>query len=257
MVSVRNLNVTFAAKHGGRHVLSDVSFEVNPGEFVCIVGPSGCGKTTLLRVLAGLVAPVSGEVTIGGDVLDGPHPDVSVVFQDYGRALCPWRTVVRNVELALEAKGVPRSERRERALTALERVQLESHADDHPNQLSGGMQQRLQIARAIACEPPVLLMDEPFASLDALTKFHLEDVTLRLSEQLGQTTVLVTHDLDEAIYLADRVILLNTSPATVAEEVIVELPRPRDQSDTRADPAFVALRHRVFDHIRQIERRSP
>lgn len=252
-IEARGLFRTFETPTGERQVLADVTFSVREREFVCVVGPSGCGKTTLLRLLAGLLSPTAGDVMVRGERVTSPHPDVTLVFQDYGRALCPWRNVIKNVELPLEAAAMPRAERRQRAEAALARVELTGHERDHPRQLSGGMQQRLQIARALAYAPDVLLMDEPFASLDALTRFRLEDTTLRLWAELEQTIVLVTHDLDEAIYLADRIILLSARPATVAEEVPVELSRPRDQAETRASPTFVSLRHELFERIRAIE----
>ena len=252
-VQARAVSRSFVTASGERQVLADVTFSVREGEFLCVVGPSGCGKTTLLRIFAGLLAPSMGEVLVRGQKVTSPHPDVALVFQDYGRALCPWRTVIRNVELPLENRRMPRTQRRLTAQSALARVNLTGHERDYPRQLSGGMQQRLQIARALAYAPKVLLMDEPFASLDALARFRLEDTTLRLWTELEQTVVLVTHDLDEAIYLADRIIVLTASPATVADEIPVHLPRPRDQAETRASSGFVRLRHELFERIRAIE----
>lgn len=251
-IEVRGLGLTYAGSPE-REVLAGLDFTVGTGELVCIVGPSGCGKTTLLRLLAGLARPTAGEVWVQGTPLRRPHPDVAVVFQDYGRALCPWRSVVRNVELPLEASGVSRRDRREQARVALARVQLSDHEQDLPRQLSGGMQQRVQIARALAQQPRILLMDEPFASLDALTRFRLEDTALELWRDLGQTMLLVTHDLDEAVYLADRIILLDSGPATVVGELLIDLPRPRDQAETRADPRFAELRHELFQRVRALE----
>lgn len=255
IVDVDSLTHTY---HGStpREVLRELSFSVREGEFVCVVGPSGCGKTTLLRLLSGLMVPTGGAVRVNGQRLDAPHRDVAVVFQDYARALCAWRSAVRNVELPMEAAGVPRRERRERALGAMERVGLEGHETDYPRQMSGGMQQRLQIARALAQRPRILLMDEPFASVDALTRFHLEDTTLQLWRDLDQTLILVTHDLDEAVYLADRIIVLESKPARVAKQVAVDLPRPRDQAETRALPRFSQVRHDLFEQIRAIEERT-
>jgi len=252
-LEARAVSRSFATTTGERHVLADVTFTLREHEFLCVVGPSGCGKTTLLRLFAGLLGPSTGEVLVRGQKVTSPHPDIALVFQDYGRALCPWRTVIKNVELPLENRRVPRAQRRLTAESALARVNLSGHERDYPRQLSGGMQQRLQIARALAYAPKVLLMDEPFASLDALTRFRLEDTTLRLWTELEQTLVLVTHDLDEAIYLADRIIVLTASPATVAYEISVELPRPRDQAETRASSGFVRLRHELFERIRMIE----
>jgi len=254
-IEVHGLGMRYGGP-SGREVLADVTFSVNRGELVGVLGPSGCGKTTLLRLLAGLMVPTTGDVVVYGDPVRQPHADVSVVFQDYGRALCPWRSVVRNVELPLEADRIPRRERRGRALDALARVGLVGHDHHYPRQLSGGMQQRLQIARAVVQRRGILLMDEPFASLDALTRFRLEDTTLRLWEELGQSVLIVTHDLDEAIYMADRIVLLDIGPATVAGELVVDLPRPRDQAETRSHPRFVELRHELFERVRAIEGRA-
>src|SRR5919106_2006366 len=250
-VEVRQVRLRFAETQ--REVLRDVSLTVRSGEFACIIGPSGSGKTTLLRLIAGLVRPSAGEILIDRVPVNRPHPDIAFVFQDYGRALCPWRSVIRNVELPLEAARVPRHLRHERARAALDRVHLTDHDRDYPRQLSGGMQQRVQIARAIAAERRILLMDEPFASLDALTRFRLEDTTLRLWDELSQTVIHVTHDIDEALYLADRILVLGSNPPTVVGELPVELPRPRDQAETRADPLFVELRHELFARIRELD----
>jgi NitT/TauT family transport system ATP-binding protein len=199
--------------------------------------------------LAGLLPPTSGTVRLDGVPVTAPNREVAVVFQDYGRALCPWRTAVRNVELTLEAAGVPRRERRERALDALSQVNIRDRANDHPRMMSGGMQQRIQIARGIVGRPSVLLMDEPFASLDALTKFQLEDLFLDTWSRLGQTVVLVTHDLDEAVYMADRIIVLSKGPARVIDNIKVEIPRPRDQATTKSSDDFVALRTKLLQLI--------
>jgi NitT/TauT family transport system ATP-binding protein len=248
-LSVGSINLTYRGRAGERQVIENVTLDVGQGEFVCIVGPSGCGKTTLLRILAGLMPPTAGSVSLDGVSVSSPNREVAVVFQDYGRALCPWRTAVHNVELTLEAAGVPRRERRERSLEALDQVNLRDRAHDHPRMLSGGMQQRIQIARAIVGRPSVLLMDEPFASLDALTKFRLEDMFLDTWSRFGQTVVLVTHDLDEAVYLADRIIVLSKGPARVIDNIRVDIPRPRDQVTTRSRDDFVALRTKLLQLI--------
>jgi NitT/TauT family transport system ATP-binding protein len=248
-LSARGLGLSYATRSGESPIVGNVDFDVARGEFVCIVGPSGCGKTTLLRMLAGLLKPTTGGVYLDDSLVEAPRPEVAVVFQDYGRALCPWRSVVRNVELTLEATGVGRRERRERAMEALDRVHLADRADDHPRMLSGGMQQRVQIARAIVGMPSVLLMDEPFASLDALTKFRLEDELLDTWSRLGQTVVFITHDLDEAAYLADRVIVLSGRPSSVVSDLAVGLARPRIQGVTRAEREFVELRTELLDLI--------
>ena len=248
-LSMRSVSLSYAGRGDERQVIQDVSLEFGRGEFICVVGPSGCGKTTLLRTVAGLVKPTSGGVCLNDVPVLAPDREVAVVFQDYSRALCPWRTVVHNVEITLEAAGVKRKERRERAMQALGQVKLTDRAHDYPRMLSGGMQQRIQIARAIVGRPSVLLMDEPFASLDALTKFHLEDMFLDTWSRLGQTVVLVTHDLDEAVYLADRVVVLSSGPGRVIADIRVQLPRPRSQAETRSRDDFVALRTKLLQLI--------
>ena len=238
MLEVDRLGVAF----GGAEVLRDISFTVAEHEFVCLVGPSGCGKTTLLRVLAGLTAPGSGAVRFHGE-------NIAIVFQDYGRALLPWRTVYGNVALALEARGIPASEHKERIAPLLAKLNLGNHQDKFPLQLSGGMQQRLQIARCLAQEPQVLLMDEPFGSLDAITRQELQDEVARLAREERRTVVFVTHDLEEAIYLGDRVIALAANPGRIAEIVDIELACSRSQLATREDPRFLQYRHRLFKHL--------
>jgi NitT/TauT family transport system ATP-binding protein len=228
-------------------ILQDISLGVREHEFVCIVGASGCGKTTLLRLLGGLLQPTKGEVTFRDKPVTGPDRALAIVFQDYAKALLPWRTVAGNVALALESRRVPRGERPEIIARLLAQVGLADRADAFPLQLSGGMQQRLQIARCLAQAPEVLLMDEPFGALDAMTRQTLQDEVARLSADSGTTVVFVTHDLEEAIYLGDRVIAMESRPGRIGEVVDVDLPRPRNQLTTREDPRFLALRHRLFN----------
>lgn len=236
---------------GGKCIVDALSFTVAPGEFACLVGPSGCGKTTLLRLVTGLLSPTRGEVRRLGATVDGPSRDVAIVFQDYGRALLPWRTAAGNIALALEAMGTPRQERAERVATLLDKVGLIGHGDKYPAQLSGGMQQRVQIARCLAQEPRVLLMDEPFGALDALTRQALQDEIARLVKDSGATALFVTHDLDEAIYLGDRVFALQANPSRLTQVIDVGLPRPRDQLRTREQPEFLRLRHVLFEHVQK------
>jgi NitT/TauT family transport system ATP-binding protein len=228
-------------------ILQDIALSVREHEFVCIVGASGCGKTTLLRLIAGLLTPTSGQVAFRGKPVTGPDRALAIVFQDYAKALLPWRTVAGNVALALESRSVPRAARGEMIARLLAQVGLADRADAFPVQLSGGMQQRLQIARCLAQAPQVLLMDEPFGALDAMTRQNLQDEVARLSAESGTTVVFVTHDLEEAIYLGDRVIAMESRPGRIGEVVDVDLPRPRNQLTTREDPRFLALRHRLFN----------
>jgi NitT/TauT family transport system ATP-binding protein len=238
--------------HGRRvEAIGDLTFTVSDGEFACVVGPSGCGKTTLLRCVAGLLAPSSGTVQVCGARVVGPPDGLAVVFQEYGRSLFPWLRVGANVELPLRAAGTDRAERRAAVAEALEAVGLSDAAGAYPWQLSGGMQQRVAIARAIAYRPQVLLMDEPFAAVDAQTRADLEDLIRDVWRRLGVTLLFVTHDIDEAVYLGQRVIMLTASPARVARELDVDLPDERDQLTTRGDPRFTELRTQVYAQIRK------
>ena len=245
MLEARGLSVVY----GAQTILRDVSFAVQEHEFVCLVGPSGCGKTTLLRALAGLAPVSSGRAVFKGAEVQGPQTQLAVVFQDYARALLPWRTVSGNVALALEARGIPRAQHAERIHPLLEKLRLTAHAAKFPSQLSGGMQQRLQIARCLAQEPQVLLMDEPFGSLDAITRQELQDEVARLAKDERRTVAFVTHDLEEAIYLGDRVVALAANPGRIAEIVSIDLARPRNQLTTREDPRFLEYRHRLYRHL--------
>jgi NitT/TauT family transport system ATP-binding protein len=244
-----------AIRLGGREVLSPTSFEVARGEFVCIVGPSGCGKTTLLRAASGLVASSSGSVSRNGRPITGPSREVAFVFQDYGRALLPWRSVAGNVSLALEAAGVAAADRPPRIAAVLAKVGLVPHAHKFPVQLSGGMQQRAQIARCLAQKPELMMMDEPFGALDALTRQGLQDELARLVREDGLTVLFVTHDLEEAIYLGDRVIALQADPGpgrpSLASMIDVRIERPRDQLTTKEHPEFLHLRRELFAFIGQ------
>ncbi|MFB6295733.1 MAG: ABC transporter ATP-binding protein [Halobacteriales archaeon] len=219
--------------------LRDVSFGVAEGEFVCIVGPSGCGKTTLFRIIAGLEDSSGGTIWLDGEPVEGPGMDRGMVFQEYG--LFPWRTVLENVAFGLEQRDMPRPERRERATEMIELVGLEGFADAYPNELSGGMKQRVGIARALAVDPEILLMDEPFGSVDAQTRDMLHDELLRIWAETGKTVLFVTHDVDEAVTLADRVVVLTGSPGRVHEIVDVDLDRPR----SRTDDAFAEYEARI------------
>ncbi|MGH2945405.1 MAG: ABC transporter ATP-binding protein [Solirubrobacteraceae bacterium] len=230
-------------------VLAGVSLKVTSGEFLTIVGGSGVGKTTLLRALGGLIKPAAGTIRVRGAPVDGPPEDVLLVFQDYSNSLLPWRTVEGNVALGLEAREVPRSQRSERIREALRMVGLHEATGKFPWQLSGGMQQRLQLARALALRPSSLLMDEPFGSLDAITKAALQDELQRVHATTGTTIVFITHDVEEAVYLGDRAIVLAGRPARIVEELPIRLPRPRNQLSTRESPHFLELRHALHTAI--------
>ena len=233
---------------GARPVLENIDLGVERSEFVCIVGPSGCGKTTLLRLLAGLLGPSHGEVTLGGKRVTAPPPEVAFMFQDYSKALLPWRTASGNVSLALEAGNYPRANRAARIRELLDKVGLGGHAEAYPAQLSGGMQQRLQIARCLAQEPQVLLMDEPFGALDAMTRDSMNLELQRIWRETGKTIVLVTHSITEAVFLADRVVLLSPRPGKIDSILEVGFARPR-LLDLQAAAEFLAivsqLRHRL------------
>ncbi|NYJ03892.1 ABC transporter ATP-binding protein [Petropleomorpha daqingensis] len=247
VLSVRSLRKAYnVGRPNEKLAIADVSFDVAKGEFVCVVGPSGAGKTTMLRCLSGLLSPTTGEVRFEGKKLQAVPDRLSVVFQDYSRSLFPWLTVNRNVAVPLKVAGVPKKEREARIQEVLHAVGLGDVGKSYPWQLSGGMQQRVAIARALAHQPDMLLMDEPFASVDAQTRFDLEDLILRVRRELDITVVLVTHDIDEAVYLADRVVVLSGAPSTVAEIVDIPLGRPRNQLSTRSSQTFGQLRSHLM-----------
>ncbi|MCW4466935.1 ABC transporter ATP-binding protein [Glutamicibacter sp. MNS18] len=247
----------FSFAYGETKILENVNFAANAGEFVCIVGPSGAGKTTLLQCLAGLRQPTGGEIRFKGEQVTAPPAELAVVFQDYSRSLMPWLSALQNIALPLKSAGQGKKQREAKALAALEEVGLAAAADLYPWELSGGMQQRVAIARALAYEPALVIMDEPFASVDAQTRADLEDLTLRIKDHLGITVVLVTHDIDEAVYLSDRVVALSGRPATVVDVVDVNLGNQRDQITTKERPEFAGLRSRLYRLIRRPEQQAP
>ncbi|HEX2156163.1 MAG TPA: ABC transporter ATP-binding protein [Actinomycetes bacterium] len=253
-LQVRGLRKVYEGHGRSVEALRDLTFSVEASELVCVVGPSGCGKTTLLRCIAGLLEPTAGEVLLQGERVAGPPPDLAVVFQEYGRSLFPWMTVGGNVELPLRAKRLPRDRRDELVTGALAAVGLGDVHGAYPWQLSGGMQQRVAIARAVAFEPNVLLMDEPFAAVDAQTRAELEDLVRSVWRRTGVTIVFVTHDIDEAVYLGQRVLVLSSSPTVVQEDLAVDLPSERDQLTTRSDPRFTQLRTHLYAQIQQAKR---
>jgi NitT/TauT family transport system ATP-binding protein len=253
VLSIRNLSVILRGRDGSfTEVTSDVSLDLAPGEFVSIVGPSGSGKTTLLRAASGLRSPTSGQVSFVGRELSGVASGISVVFQDYNKSLFPWLSIKKNV--AMGARRLPTQQRDEHVLEALRKVGLDGFASRYPWELSGGMQQRAALARALVSDPQVLMMDEPFASVDALTRGHLEDVVADLWERSSFAALLVTHDVGEAVYLSDRVLVLSARPSRVLAEIAVDLPRPRSQTHTRRLPLFAELEAQVLDRVEEAGR---
>jgi NitT/TauT family transport system ATP-binding protein len=256
LLDVRHVRKVYDGHGRTVEAIGDLSFACAAGELVCIVGPSGAGKTTLLKCVAGLIAPTSGEVVLGDARVDGPPPGMAVVFQEYGRSLFPWLTAWNNVALPLEQRGLPRAEVRRIVGAALGEVGLGDAGGAFPWQLSGGMQQRVAIARAIAYQPKILLMDEPFAAVDAQTRGELEDLTLGLWRRHGVTVLFVTHDIDEAVYMGQRVVILSASPTRVIDDVAVDLGAERDQLATRSSPRFAELRGRVYEQIQRAKQRG-
>ena len=253
-LEVRGLHKLYEGRGRSVEALRDLTFSVEASELVCVVGPSGCGKTTLLRCIAGLLEPTAGEVLLEGARVGGPPPGMAVVFQEYGRSLFPWMSVRANVELPLRAKRLQGQRRDELVSEALGAVGLGDVHSAYPWQLSGGMQQRVAIARAVAYEPHVLLMDEPFAAVDAQTRAELEDLVRSVWRRTGVTIVFVTHDIEEAVYLGQRVLVLSSSPTVVQEDLAVDLPGERDQLSTRSDPRFIQLRTHLYAQIQQAKR---
>jgi NitT/TauT family transport system ATP-binding protein len=250
MLTVTKLRKVYGTGDGATEAIADVSFTVDKGEFVCIVGPSGAGKTTLLKTVSGLMAPTAGEVELAGEKVLGPPERMALVFQDYSRSLYPWMKVSENVAFPLRRKKMSKQERNDLVEKAVESVGLASSMDQYPWQLSGGMQQRVAIARGLAYQPEVLLMDEPFASVDAQTRADLEDLVLSIRHEYDVTVLFVTHDIDESVYMGDRVVILTPRPSRVQEVLEIDLPRPRDQVDTKEMPEFAHLRAHVYRAIK-------
>jgi NitT/TauT family transport system ATP-binding protein len=249
-LAIDRLNKQFSAH--GRAACKDVSFTLGQREFLALIGPSGCGKSTLLHIAAGLSAPTSGTVRLKGETVTAPRPEMMYVFQQYTKSIFPWKTVLQNVCLGIKYRSnAPRSEIEDVARAQLEVVGLAPYADYYPYQLSGGMQQRVAIARALARRPEILLMDEPFSALDAMMRVELQDLLLMLWQDFGLTILFVTHDLDEALYVAQRVIMLSASPGSVADVVDVPLPYPRNQVTTRRQPVYLELREQLYNSMVQ------
>jgi len=250
ILEVENLSKSYR-QLGGESTLAigNVTCRVEAGEFVSFVGPSGCGKTTLLMTIAGLIEPTSGRVTVKGKEVKGPPPNLVLVFQEYNKSLFAWRTILGNVRFGLEARGDGSQGADAKTRELIDIVGLKGFEKHYPWELSGGMQQRVAIARALAYEPEVLLMDEPFGSLDALTRLELEDTLLRVWAELKTTILFITHDIEEAIYLSDRVWVLSRRPSQIIQELLVEFPRPRNQLATRAEARFMAMRNEIYRQI--------
>jgi NitT/TauT family transport system ATP-binding protein len=247
IIALERLSKTYGSGDSALHALDDISLTVREGQFITVVGPSGCGKSTLMQILAGLVAPSSGRVLVDGKPVTGPSPDkIGVMFQDAW--LLPWKSAVENVEFPLALRGVSAADRRARALPLLDLVGLRQFADRYPDELSGGMRQRVAIARCLVQEPRVLLMDEPFAALDEQTRTRMGNELLQIWEKSGGTVVFITHGLTEAIYLADEIFVMGTRPGRIIERITVDLPRPRT-IDMIGSESFGRMRNRLWHLI--------
>jgi NitT/TauT family transport system ATP-binding protein len=257
VLEIDSLGKTYGSGDKVTEAIRNISFTVEEKELVCVVGPSGCGKTTLLKCVAGLLPPTRGGAILKGKPVTGAPEEMALVFQEYGRSLMPWSTVRNNVLLPLRHKALSRSERARLVEESLEAVGLTRFIDHYPWQLSGGMQQRVAIARALAYQPSILLMDEPFASVDAQTRGDLEDLVLQVQQEYGITILFVTHDIDEAVYMADRVVVLTHAPTTILEILPVTIPFPRDQIETKELPEFAHLRAHVYRLIKRDEEKAP
>ena len=257
VISIEAIDKRFSVRGRDITVLRDFSCTIARDSFVSVIGPSGCGKSTLLRLLAGLARPTAGRILFDGAPIDGPPPGMITVFQQYAKSIFPWRSVARNVAFGIDpAARLSRAQKAELVKEHLDLVGLADHADHWPAQISGGMQQRLAIARALIRQPEVLLMDEPFSAVDAMTRALLQDLLLRIWRSRPITIIFVTHDVDEAVLLSQRVLSLGRNGSGLREDVTIDLPQPRDQIATRADPGFIALRQRLFASIFHQEQAS-
>lgn len=258
VIAVRDIAKSFGVGRRGLTVFEDLSCDIERGSFLSVIGPSGCGKSTLLKLIAGLETPSAGEVRFNGKVVNGPAKGMIYVFQQYTKSIFPWRTVIENVEFGLSShKRLGRKEARERCREYIRLVGLAGYEDYHPYQLSGGMQQRVCIARALICEPEVLLMDEPFSAVDAMTRAVLQELILKIWRTVPVTILFVTHDVEEAVFLSTRIASLTKAPARLKDDVTIDLPHPRDPIATRGDARFVALRQRLFSSIFMQEKGAP
>lgn len=248
-IKIEDITKSYGEGEKRVQVLDGIDFTVDDREFVVILGPSGCGKTTLLKMMDGLISPTSGEITIDGNPITGPRPELALVFQNFG--LFPWRTVRRNITLGLEIQGVPKDAQQRRANELIELIGLEGFEESYPSELSGGMQQRVGLARALAVNPEVLLMDEPFGALDAQTKDQMQTELLRLWEDERKTVVFITHDISEAVYLADRILVMSSKPSTMVHEVDVDFERPRwnRRLEIENDDRFEQIERELREHL--------
>ncbi|MGO3146265.1 MAG: ABC transporter ATP-binding protein [Leucobacter sp.] len=251
MIQVNDLTHRYVTEGRGETLaLSNVNLEIRDNEFITLLGPSGCGKTTLMRAIGGLESPTEGEVLVNGKKVSGPNLDCSVVFQNF--ALLPWASVLDNVAFGLEMRGTSKSDARERAQSFVEKVGLSSFENKYPKELSGGMQQRVGLARALAVETPIILMDEPFGALDQQTRRYMQEELLDIWEKDKKTVVFVTHDMEEAVLLADRVVLMSARPGRVEEVIDVNIPRPRNQEGIERTPQFVELKEYLWSRLRDM-----
>lgn len=243
-IEVNNVKKEFCNKQGEMQlVLDSVRLKVKDGEFICLLGPSGCGKSTLLSIISGFAQPTEGEVLIDGNRVSEPNPRHVTIFQEYG--LFPWRSVLGNVEFGLESAGVSKKERKEIALKFIEMVGLADFVQKHPQELSGGMRQRVALARALAVNPDIIFMDEPFGALDALTRYNMQEELVRIKQETGKTILFVTHDIDESVYLSDRVVIMTPYPGRIKSIVDIPLSRVRD----RTSYDFTNIRNRIFEEF--------
>lgn len=250
-IQLLNICKSFEDSQRQTHALHEINLEVSQGSFLSIVGPSGCGKSTLLKILAGLISTTAGDVRLKGNPVIRPPREMIYIFQEYSKSIYPWKRVLGNVAFGIRHReGRSLHEVRAECMKYIELMGLQGFEEHYPWQLSGGMQQRVAIARGLICHPDVLLMDEPFSSIDALTRADLQDLVLRLWQELGLTVVFVTHDIEEALYMSTRLIVLSGSPAHVIKDIAVDLPIPRIQLGTRESPAYLAYRHEVLETIR-------
>lgn len=252
ILEVRNVRKALGEGASCQVIIGDLTFSACPGEFLSVVGPSGCGKTTLLMCLAGLYGIDAGTVRFEEKLVDGPPPGLSVVFQDYSRSLLPWKNNLDNVLFGMKRTTLAEDQKRGKAIELLHAVGLKGFENHYPWQVSGGMQQRVAIARGLAAQSRLLLLDEPLAAVDAQTRAELQDLLLDLARRFNQTCLLVTHDVEEAVYMADRIIVLSRRPTTVLADIAVPLPKPRDQLETREDRTYLDLRHQVLTMIRSM-----